>query len=421
LNTYDVAGNQTGDGLHTYVFNAENQITSMDGGAATYGYDGEGRRMKKVTSSETTYTFYGPGGIISEFTTSNAIASATAAASTDKCLYHTSDKLGSAVLVMNSTGVVIENNRTLPYGEAWLTTDNGTTSTNDKKFTTYQRDAESGLDYAMNRYSASTMGRFTSPDKGRMGLHMPITLNRYLFANADPINNTDPDGKQTITVTTPPPPPVIPESSEFPGGPVGAPPVNFPNLPEVISSAILQALAAQGLTRITVTNFSDSGNKQDLITNVLTTIANTLGGNTDDNCSTWLKGGGSTGSDLIQALLAGNTYGHGSFSNNLVSAFAGQKNADGTPAGVPVTAALTVNDNGAFYNATNSSGQSLTVGPQHYAGGTLQAQAAILIHELAHILGVEGFNQNDAGNPQAGANNDADVDAHCGTLIGGLN
>jgi hypothetical protein len=122
----------------------------MDGGAAaTYAYDGEGRRMKKVTSTETTYTFYGPGGIISEFTTSNAIATATAASSTDKCFYHTSDKLGSAVLVMNSSGVVIENNRTLPYGEAWLT--DATPSTNDKKFTSYQRDAESGLDYAMNR------------------------------------------------------------------------------------------------------------------------------------------------------------------------------------------------------------------------------------------------------------------------------
>ena len=72
----------------------------MDGGAGTYAYDGDGRRMKKVTSTETTYTFYGPGGIISEFTTYNAIATATAASSTDKRFYHTSDKLGSAVLVV---------------------------------------------------------------------------------------------------------------------------------------------------------------------------------------------------------------------------------------------------------------------------------------------------------------------------------
>jgi hypothetical protein len=40
---------------------------------------------------------------------------------TDRVFYHTTDKLGSAVLVMNASGVVIENNRRLPYGEAWLT------------------------------------------------------------------------------------------------------------------------------------------------------------------------------------------------------------------------------------------------------------------------------------------------------------
>src|SRR5439155_178082 len=66
-NMYDAAGNQTYDGLHNYTFNAENQITSMDAGTATYAYDADGKRMKKVTAIETTYTFYGPSGIISEF------------------------------------------------------------------------------------------------------------------------------------------------------------------------------------------------------------------------------------------------------------------------------------------------------------------------------------------------------------------
>jgi hypothetical protein len=96
----------------------------MDGGAATYAYDGDGRRMKKVTSTETTYTFYSPSGnVISEFTTSNALATATTASSSDRAFYHTTDNLGSAVLVMNAAGLVIENNRTLSYGEAWLATD----------------------------------------------------------------------------------------------------------------------------------------------------------------------------------------------------------------------------------------------------------------------------------------------------------
>jgi RHS repeat-associated protein len=192
--TYDAAGNQTNDGLHNYTFNAENQITQMDGSAAVYGYDGEGRRMKKMVGSETTYYFYGPGGLLCEFSTSNTISSATAASSTDKTLYRTSDKLGSAVLIINSSGLVIENNRTLPYGEAWLA--ENTSSTNDKKFTTYQRDSESGLDYAMARHYENMRGRFNSPDKGRMVFSAPTTLNRYAYAILDPLNMTDRTGNE---------------------------------------------------------------------------------------------------------------------------------------------------------------------------------------------------------------------------------
>jgi RHS repeat-associated protein len=171
------------------------RITGMDGvlyspeDLAVYGYDGEGRRMKKTVGSETTFYFYGVSGLLCEFTTANT--GATAAGSTDRITYRTSEKLGSAVLIMSAAGTVIENNRTLPYGEAWLPE---VASTNDKKFTTYQRDQESGLDYAMNRFYGNTNGRFNSPDKAAPEAWMPLTLNRYLYTIADPINHTDPDG-----------------------------------------------------------------------------------------------------------------------------------------------------------------------------------------------------------------------------------
>src|SRR5437016_8381908 len=86
----------------------------------------------------------------------------------------------------------IENNRTLPYGEAWLA--ESTPSTNDKKFTTYQRDQESGLDYAMNRYYGNSDGRMRSPDKGSATTFLPLSLNRYVYSMDDPINHADPDG-----------------------------------------------------------------------------------------------------------------------------------------------------------------------------------------------------------------------------------
>jgi RHS repeat-associated protein len=211
--SYDAVGNQTNDGLHNYTFNAENQITQMDGGAAVYAYDGEGRRMKKTVGSETTYYFYGVGGLLCEFTTANT--GATQAASTDRATYRTSDKLGSAVLIIDASGTVIENNRTLPYGEAWLPE---VASTNEKKFTSYERDVESNLDYAMNRYYAHVLGRFISVDIGESFLKTPQSLNRYTYSLNDPINFVDakgenpecPPGLQNtcVDVTTPPPPPV---------------------------------------------------------------------------------------------------------------------------------------------------------------------------------------------------------------------
>lgn len=105
-------------------------------------------------------------------------------------------------LIINASGTVIENNRTLPYGEAWLT--ESTPSTNDKKFTTYQRDAESNLDYARNRYYALTAGRFASIDKDRPILPLPSTLNRYTYVVSDPLNHMDSSGlRMTLTIEGP--------------------------------------------------------------------------------------------------------------------------------------------------------------------------------------------------------------------------
>ena len=92
---------------------------------------------------------------------------------------------------MAASGVVIENNRTLPYGEEWLP---ATGSANEEKFTSYLRDGESGLDYAIHRFDATTRGVFMSVDRGPISLALPQSLNRYIYAMADPVNYTDPSG-----------------------------------------------------------------------------------------------------------------------------------------------------------------------------------------------------------------------------------
>ncbi len=67
---------------------------------------------------------------------------------------------------------------------------------NRQKFTGYERDPESGLDYAHARYYENMQGRFTSSDPfaGSMNLRNPQSLNRYTYVRNNPVKLVDPSG-----------------------------------------------------------------------------------------------------------------------------------------------------------------------------------------------------------------------------------
>jgi hypothetical protein len=175
---------------------------------------------------------------------------------------------------------------------------------------------------------------------------------------------------------------------------------------------------------IFVTSFSSAAEgNQLIITNVFNNILKGLNSGKYPSCSTWLTGAAAISiSDDIGLLLTGNAYGHGPFNDSKTAAFVGTRNKDGTLTGTPASAAITVNDTGAFFNAMLGK-LTFTVGPHAYSGGTLKAQASILIHELGHLMksigGANGF-LPDVGEKEAGRSNDHLVDLYCGKLIGGL-
>ena len=86
---------------------------------------------------------------------------------------------------------------------------------------------------------------------------------------------------------------------------------------------------------------------------------------------------------------------------------------------MPQNISITVNSNGAFFTAGSGANAVWQVGVNNYQGGTLQAQATILIHELAHLFEISGF-KPDFGNAAAGHDNDKAVDKNCGSLIKAL-
>jgi RHS repeat-associated protein len=83
----------------------------------------------------------------------------------------------------------------LPFGGA-LNAESSRTNFS-KRFTSYERSAATGLDYAQNRTYDSKQGRFTQVDPAGMGATSfanPQSLNLYAYCANDPINNTDPSG-----------------------------------------------------------------------------------------------------------------------------------------------------------------------------------------------------------------------------------
>ncbi|MBA3247421.1 MAG: RHS repeat-associated core domain-containing protein [Pyrinomonadaceae bacterium] len=92
----------------------------------------------------------------------------------------------------------------LPFGEELSAGTGGRTSNQGysgadnvrQKFTGYERDGETGLDYAQARYYASTQGRFTSVDPQNAGADPedPQSWNGYSYTGNNPLRRVDPTG-----------------------------------------------------------------------------------------------------------------------------------------------------------------------------------------------------------------------------------
>jgi YD repeat-containing protein len=67
--TYDEAGNVKNDGAHSYTYDAENRVVSVDGGSTgTHAYDNSNRRYKKAFGSAVTHYIWQGSQVIAEHT-----------------------------------------------------------------------------------------------------------------------------------------------------------------------------------------------------------------------------------------------------------------------------------------------------------------------------------------------------------------
>jgi RHS repeat-associated protein len=160
-----------------------------------------GKRIEKFvpSSGETTIFVYDTSGkMVAEYST------IVESQSTAKVSYLTTDHLGSPRILTDANGNVTSRRDFHPFGEEIITAQRtqGLGYTADsvrQKFTGYERDIESSLDYTQARYYNSTQGRFTSTNPIFTSKEHPANpqrWNMYIYVINNPLNLTDPDGKK---------------------------------------------------------------------------------------------------------------------------------------------------------------------------------------------------------------------------------
>ncbi len=201
--TYDLSGNMTYDGNYHYTFDAENHITATSAGSITYVYDGNGMRVEK--SGTTLYWRAITGDVLAETDTSGntkneyvyfagrRIAWWDGATPQQNLYYLYPDALGSTRIIAEANGTVCYDSEYTPYGQE-INHTSTCPSTYNYRFTGYELDAETGLNYAVARYYSSRLGRFVSPDPIGGSILNPQSLNRYAYVANDPADLTDPLG-----------------------------------------------------------------------------------------------------------------------------------------------------------------------------------------------------------------------------------
>jgi RHS repeat-associated protein len=198
---YDLDGNLN-QGTYPAQYDAENRLISVNNGSvATYVYDANGHRIEKILSGgQQVHYFYDEDGhVILEVNQSGAgikgyayMAGQHVVEFTTQTYFIHTDHLGSTRTVTNYLGGVTDKMDYGPYGEQIT---GGTFTTH--KFTGYERDAETGLDYAQARYYAYGGGRFMSPDPTGIFLGNtsdPQQLDLYTYVRNNPLSATDPSG-----------------------------------------------------------------------------------------------------------------------------------------------------------------------------------------------------------------------------------
>ncbi len=181
--------------------------TTVTVGTATYVYDGDGNRVKKISGGATTLYWYGAGGnVLTETDGSGGFQKdyiyfggrRLAMLDSSSAKFYLGDQIGSARVITWDNGTMCADSDFLPFGQE-LNYSNSCAQ--NYKFTGMERDAETGNDNFGARYYASNLGRFLSVDPVALSSQKmadPQQLNMYSYVRDNPLKYIDPKGEELV-------------------------------------------------------------------------------------------------------------------------------------------------------------------------------------------------------------------------------
>lgn len=209
---YDDFGNMTGkiysgqnqNQSKYFSYDQNNRLTMVTGNMLQlqFAYDNEGQRYKKTygdgvaTIKETIFV----NGLytVSAGETSKHISDGEHVIATKtnnqaaSILYYHLNHIGSTTLITDAGGAKNQFYLYYPYGEPWISENQGGSNTVTRLFTGQEYDQESGLYYYNARYYDPGLGVFISPDPVLDG------LNSYAYGANNPVTYIDPTGNFII-------------------------------------------------------------------------------------------------------------------------------------------------------------------------------------------------------------------------------
>jgi RHS repeat-associated protein len=209
----DAAGNTLADGLgRSFSYNQAGQLSAVPSNGASYAYNHQRQRARKIVGSEATVYHYDLAGnllaetrtdgtLIRDYVYLDSMPIAKIEAGEILAYLHT-DHLNTPRLATNAQAQVIWRWEGTAFGDTFPNEDvdgDGKVTTINLRFPGQYFDGESGLHYNWNRYYDPKTGRYiTSDPVGLIG-----GLNTFVYATNNPLHWVDVTG--LLSYNRPPP------------------------------------------------------------------------------------------------------------------------------------------------------------------------------------------------------------------------